>query len=421
MERVALVGVRNPRESEWIVNDSVDELGQLTATAGGKVVGRFICKQLSPHPRYYIGSGKAQELADWIEEHDVDTVIFDDDLSPAQGRNLEKILERKVIDRTQVILDIFAQHATTRDGQLQIELARMEYLLPRLKRMWTHLERQRGGIGLRGGPGEQQIEVDRRRIQERIARLRDELRKVRRHRAEVRKGRRRHGWALVSVVGYTNAGKSTLINAVTEAEVKTNDQLFVTLDPTTRKIRLPNHQHALVTDTVGFIKKLPHHLVEAFKATLEEVVEADLLVHVIDASHEHADRQIEAVEGVLRELEAHRKPVLAVLNKTDVESGALQWQTLARGFERSVAISALKRRGLDDFREALADCLRHRNTPVELEIPMSEAKLIATLKGEGNVLEERYEPEHVYMQVRVPDRLLHQCEPYLMDKEPSGA
>lgn len=419
-ETVLLVGVTSRRASEWEVTDSLDELKQLVQTAGGEVHGNMICRQEKAHPRYFIGQGKATEIAEIVHAEEIDTVVFDDDLTPAQGRNLEQLIDTKVIDRTQVILDIFALHAHTKDGRLQIDLARLEYLLPRLRRMWTHLERQRGGIGVRGGPGEQQIEVDRRRIQERITRLKLDLKDVKRHRAEIRRGRRRHGWALISIVGYTNAGKSTLLNHLTDSHVVTNDQLFVTLDPTTRKVELPNHQPALITDTVGFIKKLPHHLVEAFKATLEEVSQADLLIHVIDASHPRAEVQIEAVNNVLKELDADEKPVLHVLNKIDREEGRLRWKSLARDLDTSTAISARTGEGMEHFLETLADCLRDRNVEVHLRIPHSASKLIATLRGSANITSEEYEGDYLLLQGRVPRRLAHLCEPYAVDK-PSEA
>ncbi len=416
-ETAVLVGLTQRRGADWDEEDSLDELEQLSATAGARILHRFVCRQATPHPRYFIGKGKIEEIAEWVKQHKVETVIFDDDLSSAQGRNLEKVIDAKVIDRTQVILDIFGLHATSKEGRLQIDLARLEYLLPRLKRMWTHLERQKGGIGLRGGPGEQQMEVDRRRIQERITRLRRDLEGVRRHRAELRRGRRRHGWALVCLVGYTNAGKSTLLNSLTGAKVKTYNQLFVTLDPTTRQIRLPNHQSALITDTVGFIKKLPHHLVEAFKATLEEVVEADLLIHVIDASHPRAFQQIKAVESVLRELGAQDSACMAVLNKTDRPEAQRQWRSLARDFEHVVPVSALRSEGLEELRETIADCLRHRNMPVTMEIPLREAKLIATLRAAGNIAHERYDEEALHVTARIPPHLIGACEPYFVDSE----
>ncbi|MCB1127528.1 MAG: GTPase HflX, partial [Verrucomicrobiae bacterium] len=275
-ERVYLIGVALRQQSTAEVEESLDELHELAGTAGGTVVGRALQRLEHPHPATYIGTGKADQLKLICQAEDVDTVIFDDELSPAQGRNLERVFECKILDRTALILDIFGQRAQTREGKLQVELARLRHLLPRLTRYWTHLSRQKGGIGMRGGEGETQLEADRRKVQERIDKLGRELIEVRRQRSTQRQGRQRHQWPLASIVGYTNAGKSTLFNALTGAAVLEEDQLFATLDPTTRRLRLPTNQNVLLSDTVGFIRKLPHQLVEAFKATLDEVVQADL-------------------------------------------------------------------------------------------------------------------------------------------------
>src|SRR5207253_7229771 len=304
----------------------------LAATAGGLVVGDGIQKLETPHAATFIGKGKADEFAATCRTLDVDTVIFDDELSPAQSRNLEKVFNCKVLDRTALILDIFAQRARTREGKLQIELAQLQHLLPRLTRFWGHLSRQKGGIGMRGGEGETQLETDRRRVQDRIARITRDLEVVRRQRSTQRNARQRNLWPLASIVGYTNAGKSTLLNTLTGTQVLAEDKLFATLDPTTRRLRLPTNQSVLLTDTVGFIRKLPHGLVEAFKATLEEVVRADLLLHVVDVSHEQAEEQIQAVDTVLREIGAEGKPTLMVFNKIDRLNG--NQNALTRFLER---------------------------------------------------------------------------------------
>lgn len=411
-ETVLLVGVLLRGEEEWKVKDTMDELAQLTESAGAEVAGRFLVRQQKIQAGHYIGTGKAEEIANWIKENPVSMVVFDDDLTPAQGRNLEKILEVRVLDRTQLILDIFAQRAQTKEGCLQVELAQHQYLLPRLRRMWTHLERQKGGIGLRG-PGETQLEVDRRRINEMIGTLKRDLELVRSRRAEQRRGRRRHGWALVSIVGYTNAGKSTLLNRLSGSEIYVENQLFATLDPTTRQVELPNHEPMLMTDTVGFIQKLPHHLVEAFKATLEEVVEADLLLHVVDVSHPQAESQIEAVHKVLDEIGGLEKPMLYVFNKIDDEKGRNTAKRLMHQFPRSVAVSALTGEGIDLLFDELADCLKGRKVTLRLSIPLSEGKLLSVLQKNASILEQEYEGANANLLVRVSAQLAAQCRPFV--------
>lgn len=407
-DTVLLVGVHLRGEEEWKVKDTMDELAQLVESAGAVVAGRFLCRLQKIKAGHYVGTGKAEEIAEWIKETPVSMVVFDDDLTPAQGRNLEKVLETRVLDRTQLILDIFAQRAQTKEGCLQVELAQHLYLLPRLRNMWTHLERQQGGIGLRG-PGETQLEMDRRRIEELLKTIKRDLELVRVRRTEQRRGRRRHGWALVSLVGYTNAGKSTLLNRLSGADIFVEDQLFATLDPTTRQVELPNHEPMLMTDTVGFIQKLPHHLVDSFKATLEEVVEADLIVHVIDASHPQVETQIDAVHTVLDEIGGLEKPMLYVFNKIDNERGRNAAKRLARLYTRSVAVSALTGEGIDWLFDELADCLKGRKVTLRLSIPLSEGKLLATLQKSAAILEEEYEGANADLLVRVSAQLAAQC------------
>ncbi|VGO20104.1 GTPase HflX [Pontiella sulfatireligans] len=414
VETVLLVGVVLRGDEEWKVKDTMDELAQLAESAGAEVVGRFVCRQPKIKAGHYIGTGKAEEIADWIKENPVSMVVFDDDLTPAQGRNLEKVLETRVLDRTQLILDIFAQRAHTREGSLQVELAQHLYLLPRLRNMWTHLERQQGGIGLRG-PGETQLEMDRRRIEDLIKTIKRDLKLVRTRRTEQRRGRRRHGWALVSIVGYTNAGKSTLLNRLSGADIYAEDQLFATLDPTTRQVELPNHEPMLMTDTVGFIQKLPHHLVDSFKATLEEVAEADLIVHVIDALHPQVEMQIEAVHKVLDEIGGLDKPMLYVFNKIDEERGRNAAKRLKAQFSKSAAVSALTGEGIDLLFDELADCLKGRKVELKLSVPLSEGKLLATLQKNASILEQEYEGANAELLVRVSAQIAAQCRPFAVE------
>ena len=410
-ERALLIGLEKQGVSKWDLRDSLDELRELANSAGAEVVDTVTQKLQKPTAPYYIGRGKAESIKDSCQDQQVTSVIFDDELSPAQGRNLENLFARKVLDRTQLILDIFAQRARSREGRLQIELAQLQYLLPRLTRMWHHLSRQTGGIGTRG-PGETQLEVDRRRVQERIARLERELEAVRKTRAIQREGRKRRQWPVAAVVGYTNAGKSTLLNLLTGADVVTEDKLFATLDPTTRSFVLPNKQRVLLTDTVGFLRKLPHTLIESFKATLEEVREADLLLHVADLSHPRLDEQMAAVDAVTKELDAYGKQTLIVFNKIDNLPNRELAESYLKRFSGSVAISARTGEGVNDLVQALEHTLSSWRLRSRFRISATESALIAEIHRVGHVLELRYDDNDAVILAHVPPDLAQKLERY---------
>ncbi|HUE35991.1 MAG TPA: GTPase HflX [Candidatus Acidoferrum sp.] len=412
-EKVFLIGVELKSRNGADIRDLLAELAELAQTAGAEVVGDGIQKLESITPATFIGKGKADEFSRFCRLHGVDTVIFDDELSPAQSRNLEKIFNCKVLDRTSLILDIFAQRARTREGKLQIELAQLQHLLPRLTRFWGHLSRQAGGIGMRGGEGESQLEADRRKVQERIDTISRDLDLVRRRRATQRAGRQRSQWPLASIVGYTNAGKSTLLNTLTGADVLAKDILFATLDPTTRRLKLPTNQNVLLTDTVGFIRKLPHGLVEAFKATLEEVVRADLLLHVVDISHPQAGEQIAAVNAVLAEIGAGEKPFIMVFNKIDCASNESVIAQLKEKFPHAVEISAKTGEGIPHLLGEIGAQLRPKREFLELRIPHERAEVIARLHKVGQVLERRYNGKVAKFKARIPPHFHAEFAPFI--------
>ena len=412
-EKVFLIGVELKSRNGADIRDLLAELAELAQTAGAEVVGDGIQKLESITPATFIGKGKADEFSRFCRLHGVDTVIFDDELSPAQSRNLEKIFNCKVLDRTSLILDIFAQRARTREGKLQIELAQLQHLLPRLTRFWGHLSRQAGGIGMRGGEGESQLEADRRKVQERIDTISRDLDLVRRRRATQRAGRQRSQWPLASIVGYTNAGKSTLLNTLTGADVLAKDILFATLDPTTRRLKLPTNQNVLLTDTVGFIRKLPHGLVEAFKATLEEVVRADLLLHVVDISHPQAGEQIAAVNAVLAEIGAGEKPFIMVFNKIDCASNESVIAQLKEKFPHAVEISAKTGEGIPHLLGEIGAQLRPKREFLELRIPHERAEVIARLHKVGQVLERRYNGKAAKFKARIPPHFHAEFAPFI--------
>src|SRR5450432_1631494 len=418
-ERALLVGLEKEGVSKWDLRDSLEELRELASSAGAQVVDTVTQKLRKPTAPFYIGKGKAELIKESFQDQGVTSVIFDDELSPAQGRNLENLFSRKVLDRTQLILDIFAQRARSREGRLQIELAQLQYLLPRLTRMWTHLSRQSGGIGTRG-PGETQLEVDRRRVQERIARMERDLNEVRKHRAVQRQGRKRHQWPVAAVVGYTNAGKSTLLNLLTGADLLAEDKLFATLDPTTRSLVLPNKQRVLLTDTVGFLRNLPHTLIESFKATLEDVVYADLIIHVVNRSHPQLGEQMAAVYSLIKEIGAYGKQSLVILNKIDALPDRDLVRIYREEFPGSVAISARTGEGVDELVPALQNVLGSWRLRCRYRLPQSESALLAEVHRVGHVLELRYEGEFVELVAHVPPQLEQRLSPFL-DHSPEAA
>jgi GTP-binding protein HflX len=425
------------KRSLWRVEDSLEELAQLAHTAGIEVLGSAVQRLQAPNPATYIGSGKVEELKAWQRELGYDVAVFDDELLPRQQRNLEQELDVKVVDRTALILDIFASHARTKEGQLQVELAQYEYRLPRLTRMWTHLSRQGvGGVGLRG-PGETQLESDRREIGRRIAHLKGQLEEVRTHRRQYRRRRQKAAMPVVAIVGYTNAGKSTLLNALAGADVLVEDKLFATLDPTTRRVILPEGRPVLFTDTVGFIQKLPTQLVAAFRATLEEINEADLLLHILDITHPNVHEQSMTVEKVLRELGADDQPVVTALNKIDLlrdevledmgydhgEEGAQEAEIMERvveiasGYPNCVAISAAEGIGLERLLERVEEVLRETLTPLAVLLPYSSSDgLIGLFHEQGIVEREEYTEQGITIEGRVPQRLADRFKHYLVKK-----
>jgi GTP-binding protein HflX len=401
------VGAPTRDVSPRLAEEHLLELARLTDTAGGKVAG-FLSQRIdSPNPRFYIGDGKAEELAEFIRERGADLVILDEELSPAQGKNLEGRVGVRVMDRSELILDIFATRARSHEARMQVELAQLEYLLPRLKRMWSHLSRTRGGIGLRG-PGETQLETDRRLIGNRIADLKRKLRDVAAAREVQRQSRQ--GSFRAALVGYTNAGKSSLLKALSGADVFVEDRLFATLDSTTRSVELENGLEALLTDTVGFIRKLPHHLVASFRSTLEEAREADVLLHVVDASHPDREEHEEVVREVLADLDLSERPRLLVYNKIDRlthdEEQALRRRTEAFAAHPAVFVSAHQPETLDALRSALVERLRSCLHEVRIEMPARAGDVLAALHREGEVLSQENEGSVLEVRARVPTPLL---------------
>ena len=411
-ERAALISLEfGKQEGLWSAEDSLEELKQLAETAGAEVVAKFQQKRPKPDPGFFIGRGKVRDLALFAQQEDIDICIFDDELSPAQQRNLEQAIGVKVLDRTALILDIFAQRAQTREGKLQVELAQLQYTLPRIMGQGLALSRLGGGIGTRG-PGETKLETDRRVIRDRIAYIKSCIGKVQSVRELHRHQRNRSNVPIVSLVGYTNAGKSTLLNTLTHADVYAQDQLFATLDPTTRQLDLPDKRQAILTDTVGFIQRLPHQLIAAFKSTLEETLEADLLLHVIDVSHPLYKEQCQAVYKVLEEVGAKDRPIISVYNKIDMlpEGSALAEQLALQ--PDTVCISAKEGIGLDTLLQMVAGHLEMKSMDLELLFPYTDSASAAQMHELGTVLEQDYREDGVYMKVRLDTEEAKRWEKY---------
>ncbi len=399
LENCVLARLVGPNDA--FAENPLDEMTGLAESAGTQVLGGIVQRRESPDPKTFLGKGKVAELRQLVEMHSADVVIFDNDLSPSQTRNLEKELGTKVLDRTELILDIFASNARTHEARLAVELAQLEYSLPRLKRMWTHLSRQSMGVGMRG-PGEKQLEVDRRLVEKRIHELKQDLQKVERRKQREVAGRR--DYLTVSLVGYTNAGKSTLMNALTEADVEAVDKLFATLDTRTRRWTLPSWGPVLLSDTVGFIRDLPHKLVASFRATLEEAREADLLLHVADASNPAVLDQISAVYAVLKELEIDEKQTLLVINKIDVPGAEERMQAVQNRYRHSIAVSALSGIGLDALASRVSNELSTSFVTLSVRLSVGDGKTMAWLAKSGEIISKQFHDDHVEIHARMPAR-----------------
>ncbi|MCK4543274.1 MAG: GTPase HflX [Spirochaetales bacterium] len=407
-----LVSIQHQNSSPGEAEELLKELENLTGTIGLESLEGILVKLRSPTSRYLVGSGKAEEIARLADELDAECIVFDDDLSPSQQRNWEKLTERCVIDRHEVILEIFARRASTKVAALQVGLARMEYSLPRLTRAWTHLSRQKGGTRGTRGEGETQLEVDRRIVLRKIHRMEQELKKVRAQRAIMRKQRQETPVPAGSIVGYTNAGKSSLLNNLTGAEVFVEDNLFATLDPTTRRISLPGGKELVLTDTIGFIRKLPHDLVDAFRSTLEETVLADFLIHILDASSPVAEHHYTTTLKVLDEIGAGGKPMITVFNKMDIVSDTLHLNNLHQHHPDAVFLSVKTGEGIEELINAVDELLSRQNPSVEYNLPTDRYDLIALIHRTGEIIEEHYEDNRVRVIAKVPEKTEYKLKKY---------
>jgi GTPase len=418
-----LIGTYDSSEDRTVCIEHLEELASLSDTYGFQVLDKIPCPLRKIDAGTYLGSGKLEELIEISQANGCAVIVFDDDISPNQQRNLEKLFKKPVIDRTELILEVFAKRAHSRESRLQIELAKAKYQLPRLKRLWTHLSRQAGtagggasgGGGYLKGEGETQIEIDRRILRKRIAFLQTQLKTIREQRHTQRQGRLRSGVPLLAIVGYTNAGKSTLLNALTHAGVLAEDKLFATLETTTRKFFLPNQQEILLIDTVGFIRKIPHNLVESFKSTLEEAVYTDILLHVVDVSNPMAEEQSEASYSVLKELGAENKPVITVLNKIDKCTDRSLVMRFKLKYPKTVTISAVTKEGFTQLIEMIIQELKNLRKIVRLKVPQSHYAIVSELMHRGRVVQSDYQGNDIILTVEIPHEMEHKVIPYLLE------
>jgi len=416
LNKAFLVGVHQSGGDVATCEEHVKELSRLCDSFGLVTVGQIKCPLKKIESGTYLGSGKIEEIAQKVKELEIDVVVFDDEISPHQQKNLEKLLKCPVIDRTELIIEVFALRAQTKEAKLQIELAKVRYQFPRLKRLWTHLSRQSSsGGGHVKGEGEKQIELDRRLLRKKVERLKDEIEAVIAHRNTQRTARKRSGIPTFAIVGYTNAGKSTLMRTLTEENVLVEDRLFATLDTTTRKFLLPNNQEILLVDTVGFIRKIPHTLVAAFKSTLEEAVFTDILIHLIDVSHPMAVEQAEATCQVLEELGAVDRPIITVFNKIEVCENKLNLLKLKEKYPRTIGISALTGEGVEELIEKMMEEISNLRKVIHLKIPQSEYSVVSQLIRDGKILSSDYEDNDIILQVEIPHQIEHLVKSYLIE------
>lgn len=414
--RSFLVGVYAGIPNMVLCEEHLSELERLADTFGVETVAKMACPLRKIDAATYLHKGKLEEIAERMAATGANLVIFDEEISPAQQRNLEKLLAVPVMDRTELILEIFAQRAHSKEARLQVELAKTKYEFPRLKRMWSHFSRQRASGGYLRGAGETQLEIDKRLLKKKLEKLSDDLKEVEKYRETQKTLRHRTGIPTVAIIGYTNAGKSTLLNALTQAHVLVEDKLFATLDPTTRKFMLPNNEEILLTDTVGFIRKLPHTLVAAFKSTLEAAVHDDILLHVIDASHPLAEEQAETTLALLKDLNADLTSIIHVLNKVDASTPSTI-QKLRFKYSKTVPISALNKTGFEDLSDAIIRALKERRQELHLRIPQSNYALVATLRTEGEILSLTYDGNDILIHANIPHSRLPIYTPYLVKEE----